>query len=99
MIFGSPDIMPSASVTSTIWSAFNASAKMNAVVSLPPLPKVVILPSLVLPTNPAMTGIVPFSTIGRMHSLMFFSHSLRIGLAFWKASSVIMGHLLSIGSK
>ena len=58
-------MMPSASVTNTISSASSASARMKAVVSLPPLPRVVILPSLVLPKKPATTGMAPFSIMGQ----------------------------------
>ena len=96
---GSPDMMPSASVTKTISSALRASARMNAVVSLPPLPSVVILPSMVLPTNPAMTGTVPFSTMGSTFSLTRVLHSSSNGLAFEKAESVTIGQSLSSGSK
>ena len=98
-IFGSPDIIPSALVTRTTSSAFMAWARMNAVVSLPPRPRVVILSSRVLPMKPAITGTVPVSMMGRMRCWIRFSHSSRRGLALEKFASVIMGHLSSSGSR
>ena len=97
-IFGSPDIIPSASVTNATSSALRASDRINAVVSLPPRPSVVILPSKVLPMKPAITGTVPFSTMGSMCFWILVVHSLRIGLALENAASVIIGHLSSSGS-
>ncbi len=99
MILGSADMIPSASVTMISSSAPMAFAKMKAVVSLPPLPRVVIFSSGVLPTKPAMTGMTPFSTMGSTCCWILFSHLSKIGFASEKTSSVMMGQSGSNGSK
>ncbi len=99
MVLGSADMIPSASVTKMSSSAPKAFAKMKAVVSLPPLPRVVIFSSCVLPTKPAIMGVTPFSTRGSTCSRILSSHLSRIGFASEKTSSVMMGQSGSNGSK
>ena len=66
-------IIPSTSFQSHTSSASNAAAIIVAVKSLPPLPKVVIVPSSVAPMNPVITGIVFFMAIKGSNLLLIIS--------------------------
>ena len=72
---------------------------MNAVVSLPPRPIVLVLPVFVLPMNPPITGTIPWFSVDSTYFLIRASHSCMIGFALENLSSVIIGQSLSCGSK
>ena len=72
-ILGSVANTPPTSFHKIIFSAFIAAPTKQAVVSVPPRPRVVVLPSFVIPVKP---GITIISFILDILSFMFFSESL-----------------------
>ena len=97
-IFGSAERTPLVCLTSITSSASKLSASTKAVVSLPPLPRQVILPFGFFPTKPQTTGTTSPNN-GAMNFLASSDVFFISGLAFWKLESVINGQLLLHGSK
>ena len=98
IILGSADITPSVSFTSITSSAFRQFASTMAVVSLPPLPRVVILPFSSRPRKP-QTTIIFSPSMGSRNRLTRSQVFSMFGDAFLKLESVMIGHSSLFGSK